>query len=379
MIGCTNLLLRTASTDTSGPANTSRQLHYGGNHGPVIVWSVTKKCNLACSHCYIDAAAAAASDELSTDEACRLINDAATLHPPVVLFSGGEPLMRGDTVELCTYAVSKGLRVGLSTNGTLITRDYAQRIAEAGVSYVGVSIDGLEATHDKFRNERGAFRRGLEGLKNARDAGIKTGIRFTVNRHNVSELPAVTDLLVRYQIPRFCLYHLVYAGRASAEMDITNEMRVEMVDYLIRRTKTLADDGIEVLTTDNHADGIYILNSVESADKSAVMSLLSAHGGCSAGQKIVNIDPNGNVRPCQFWEGAVGNVRESSLRTIWNGQNELLSMLRDKKSHLRGRCSTCRYVEVCGGCRVRASRMGDLWGADPSCYLSDEMIRGGST
>jgi radical SAM protein with 4Fe4S-binding SPASM domain len=379
MIGCTNLLLRTASVDSSRPIEASGRLHYAGNHGPVIVWSVTKKCNLACSHCYIDAADAAASDELNTDEAHKLIDDAVTLHPPVMLFSGGEPLIRRDTVELCTYAVSKGLRVGLSTNGTLITQDYARRIAEAGVSYVGVSIDGVEATHDRFRNERGSFRKALEGLKNAKDAGIKTGIRFTVNRHNAPDLPAVTDLLIRHQIPRFCLYHLVYAGRASAEMDITNEKRVEMMDYLIQRTKTLADHGIEVLTTDNHADGIYILNSMESADKSAVMSLLAAHGGCSAGQKIVNIDPNGNVRPCQFWEGAVGNVRQSSLSTIWNSQNELLSMLRDKKSHLRGRCSRCRYVEVCGGCRVRASRMGDLWGADPSCYLSNEMMRGGST
>ncbi len=380
MIGCTNLILRTTAVEQSRVANESQQLHYGGGHGPVIVWNVTKKCNLACSHCYIDAGDVAASDELNTDEAKRLIDDAATLNPPVMLFSGGEPLVRGDIVELCTYAVSRGVRVGLSTNGTLITKEFARKIAEAGVSYVGVSIDGMEATHDKFRNKRGAFRAALEGLQNARDAGIKTGIRFTVNRHNVSDLPAVTDLLIRHQIPRFCLYHLVYAGRASAEMDITNEMRVEMMDYLIQRTKVLADHGIEVLTTDNHADGIYILTSIENSDKSALMSLLTAHGGCSAGQKIVNVDPYGNVSPCQFWEGeAVGNVRQNSLSDIWNSQNELLLMLRDKKSHLSGRCSTCRYVDVCGGCRVRALTQGDLWGADPSCYLNDEVIRGGST
>src|SRR5450759_4389668 len=162
MIGCTNLILRTADVNSSRPTNISQNLHYAGNHGPVIVWSVTKKCNLACSHCYIDAADAAASDELNTDEAQKLIDDAATLNPPVMLFSGGEPLVRGDTVELCAYAVSKGLRVGLSTNGTLITKDYARRIAEAGVFYVGVSIDGVEATHDRFRNERGAFRKALE-------------------------------------------------------------------------------------------------------------------------------------------------------------------------------------------------------------------------
>jgi len=380
MIGCTNLILRTATVDLSRPANTNRHLHYASGYGPVIVWNVTKKCNLSCSHCYIDAGDATASDELSTDEAQKLIDDAATLSPPVMLFSGGEPLARGDTVELCAYAVSRGLRVGLSTNGTLITKDYARKIAEAGVSYVGVSIDGAEATHDRFRNKRGAFRAALVGMQNARDVGIKTGIRFTVNRYNVSDLPAVTNLLIRYQIPRFCLYHLVYAGRANAEMDITNEMRVEMMDYLIQRTKELANHGVEVLTTDNHADGIYILNSIENSDDGALMSLLTSHGGCSAGQKIVNIDPYGNVRPCQFWEGeAVGNVRHNSLSNIWNSPDELLLMLRDKKSHLTGRCSTCRYVEVCGGCRVRALTQGDLWGADPSCYLSDATVRGDST
>ena len=203
MIGCTNLLLRTASVDSSRPIEASGGLHYAGNHGPVIVWSVTKKCNLACSHCYIDAAAAAASDELNTDEAHKLIDDAATLHPPVMLFSGGEPLIRRDTVELCAYAVSKGLRIGLSTNGTLITQDYARRIAEAGVSYVGVSIDGVEATHDRFRNERGSFRKALEGLKNAKDAGIKTGIRFTVNRHNAPTCLQLPIFLLGTRSPAF--------------------------------------------------------------------------------------------------------------------------------------------------------------------------------
>ena len=378
MIGCTNLILG-ATVASSHPTNTSQRLHYTETHGPVIVWSVTRKCNLTCSHCYIDAQEASLSGELSTDEAQQLIDDAIALNPPVMLFSGGEPLVRRDTVDLCAYAVSKGLRVALSTNGTLITKNRARRIAEAGVSYVGISIDGAQATHDEFRNKQGAFRAALDGVHNAQDMGLKTGIRFTVNRRNVFDLPAVIDLLIQHRVPRFCLYHLVYSGRASAEMDITNEMRAEMMEYLVQRTKTLADYGIEVLTTDNHADGIYILNSLSASDsdKSRLTSLLTAHGGCSAGQKIINIDPYGNVRPCQFWAGdALGNVRQESLSTIWNSQNELLLMLRDKKAHLKGRCRSCQYVEVCGGCRIRARAHGDLWGTDPSCYLSDEVIRG---
>jgi radical SAM protein with 4Fe4S-binding SPASM domain len=375
MIGCTKLMLDASE----GGARTTddRRLPYSENVGPVIVWNVTHQCNLACPHCYIDADGQAFSHELTFEEARALIDDAATLCSPVILFSGGEPLIRDDIIEVCAYAVSRKLRVGLSTNGTLITRNVAKRIADVGVSYVGVSIDGTESTHDAFRKQRGAFASALKGLKNARDAGIKTGIRFTVHKRNIFDLPAVMDLLVTHRIPRFCLYHLVYAGRANASMDISNEERAQMMDYLIRRVPALAAKGVEVLTTDNHADGIYIMRSAGGAHRAEQIRLLRAHGGCTAGNKIINVDPEGNVRPCQFWQGeTVGNIRDSPLTEIWNHPNELLLMLRDKKNKLTGRCGLCTYVEMCGGCRVRAAASGDVWGDDPSCYLSEETVRG---
>ncbi len=374
MIGCTRLVVN--ASNGSGRLVGSKSLHYAGDHGPVVVWNVTRQCNLACPYCYIDAASLVSNHELTGDEARSLIDDAATLRSPVILLSGGEPLMRSDIFDLSAYAVSRGLRVGLSTNGTLITQDVAKQIAKAGISYVGVSIDGTASTHDAFRKREGSFAAAIKGLEKARDAGIKTGIRFTVNKHNVLDLPAVLDLLIAHRIPRFCLSHLVYAGRARASMDITNELRVQMMDYLIRRIPVLAQRGIEVLTTDNHADGIYIMQSTTGPHTEDQMRVLRRHGGCTAGQKIINIDPEGNVRPCQFWQNdIVGNIRAVRLTELWEHPNELLSTLQNKKKNLTGRCSACTHVEVCGGCRVRARAAGDLWGDDPSCYLSDIGVR----
>ncbi len=374
MIGCTRLVLDASSSSTRLPK--SEGVHYQVDHGPVIVWNLTQRCNLACPHCYIDANNRTSSDELTTSEGRALIDDAATLRAPIILFSGGEPLVRSDVFDLGAYAVSRGLRVGLSTNGTLITHDVAERIAETGISYVGVSVDGTERTHDEFRKREGAFAAAITGLENARDAGIKTGIRFTVNKYNISDLPATTDLLITHRVPRFCLYHLVYAGRASESLDITNEQRIYVMNYLIERVPALAKHGIEVLTTDNHADGIHVMQSTTGYSEGQ-MRLLRAHGGCSAGQKIVNIDPEGNVRPCQFWQnGSVGSIRTVRLTEMWEHPNELLKALRDKKANLTGRCGACTYVDVCGGCRVRAGASGDIWGDDPSCYLSDMAVRG---
>ena len=375
MIGCTKLMLNAA--EGGARSSDDRRIHYSEHVGPVIVWNVTHQCNLACPHCYIDADSRAFNHELTFKEARALIDDAATLCSPAILFSGGEPLLRDDICELSAYATSRKLRVGLSTNGTLITRDVAKRIADAEVSYVGVSIDGTESTHDAFRKKRGAFASALKGLKNARDAGIKTGIRFTVHKRNIFDLPAVMDLLVTHRIPRFCLYHLVYAGRADAAMDISNEERAQMMGYLIRRVPALAANGVEVLTTDNHADGIYIMQSTAGAYREEQMRLLRAHGGCTAGSKIISVDPEGDVRPCQFWRGeTVGNIRDRPLTELWNRPKELLALLRDKKSKLTGRCGLCKYVEMCGGCRVRAAASGDIWGDDPSCYLSEKTVRG---
>ncbi len=347
---------------------------------PVVVWNSTLKCNLRCVHCYANAGRRV--NELTTKEAKEMIDDLASMKIPVLLFSGGEPLLREDLFELAEYAVKKGIPCSLSTNGTLITEEVAEKLKEAGFSYVGVSIDGLKETNDRFRGVNGAFDRAFEGLINAKNAGIMTGIRFTVTKYNIKDVPAVIDLLAENDIPRFCLYHLVPSGRADFSQDISNEERRKLIDWLIGKALELHESGYvtEILTVDNPADGVYLhlyfKNMGDEEKAKEALEFLRLRGGDNSGKRIACVDAEGFVHPNQFWwDHICGNVREKPLSKIWlNPEDELLLKLREKTKYLRGRCGVCRYKEWCGGFRLRALRAGDLWGTDPSCYLRDDEI-----
>jgi radical SAM protein with 4Fe4S-binding SPASM domain len=390
MIGCTKLLCGTATVsdalkirraDGEVPA---RMLQFSGINRPLVVWNVTNRCNLHCKHCYISAEDRKYSDEMTTAEAEKFIADLAEMRVPVLLLSGGEPLIRSDIFHLSRFATDRGLRVILSTNGTLITPEVAKSIEESGMKYAGVSLDGLRETHDEFRCMSGAFDRALEGIRNCMKLGIKTGIRFTINSDNKDDLPGVIDLLEREGVPRFCMYHLVYSGRGKEIMngDIDLREKRKTIEFLVDKTIELHEKGVEteLLTVDNHADGVYIYNYLlkNSPDRAEeVMQLLKMHGGCSAGTKFGNVDPLGNVHPCQFWQHVtLGNVRERKFSEIWNDQdNEFLIGMRRKSEMLKGRCGKCGFNFVCGGCRIRAETVhGDIWAADPACYLSDAEI-----
>jgi radical SAM protein with 4Fe4S-binding SPASM domain len=342
---------------------------------------MTNRCNLKCLHCYINAEDRKYQDELSTEEAEAFIRDLAGMKVPVLLFSGGEPLLRKDIYQLGSLAAELGLRPVISTNGTLIDAAAAANIKAAGFQYVGISIDGGPETHDHFRSIPGAFEMALRGIRTCLDHGIKTGIRFTVNKYNQEDLPVIFDLIEKEGIPRFCMYHLVYAGRGAemADMDTSIEEKEAILNYVCQKTLELAAKGIEteILTTDNHADGIYLLNKIkaENPERAAeVIQLLEMHGGCSAGTKFANVDPRGNVHPCQFWQDyTVGNVREKPFSEIWTSDDALMVKLREKQLHVTGSCGECQYKQLCGGCRIRARAVkGDLWAEDPACYLSAE-------
>ena len=385
MIGCTKLLCGTATvSDIVKYGRSSKHLppnmlQFSSDATPIVVWNSTNRCNLSCQHCYINAEDREYGGELSTAEAKAFIDDLAAMHVPVLLFSGGEPFVRADLFELGAYARDKGLRPVISTNGTLITPAIAKKVREIGFQYVGVSLDGNEAVHDVFRGKKGAFQETLQGIRNSLAAGNKTGIRFTVNKLNYHTLPEVLDIVEQEQIPRFCMYHLVYAGRgaAMAELDTTPEQKRATIELLIERTLDFHKRGIEteILTTDNHADGIHILNYYERSQPERVEEirmLLEMHGGCSAGQKMANVDPQGNVHACQFWgHKSLGNVREKPFSSIWlNTQDEFLQKMRNKSSYVEGKCAECSYKQLCGGCRIRAeASSGNLWGEDPACYL----------
>jgi len=322
--------------------------------------------------------------ELTTEEAKEFITDLSEMKAPVLLFSGGEPLLRRDIFELGKFSVDSNLRVVLSTNGTLITPEIALKIKDAGFQYAGVSIDGMPKTHDDFRAMDGAFAAAIDGMRNCMTIGVKTGVRFTINKFNQDELEKIIDLVVKEGIPRFCMYHLVYSGRGFGLMSTDTSLieKRKTIEFLVDKTLELYKKGVEVelLTVDNHADGVYIYNYLKKTDPERadeVMQLLQMHGGCSAGTKFANVDPQGNVHPCQFWQHeTLGNVKERKFSEIWNDEhNQLLIQLRQKSDLIKGRCGSCDFKSVCGGCRIRAEVVSnDLWAEDPACYLTDEEI-----
>jgi 12,18-didecarboxysiroheme deacetylase len=323
--------------------------------------------------------------ELSREQGLALIDDLADFGVPVVLFSGGEPLVRPDLVELARYAVGKGMRAVISTNGTLISRQKAEELKEIGLSYVGVSLDGMEEVNDRFRGKKGAFREALAGIENCQAAGLKVGLRFTINRMNAQEVPKIFDLLERLEIPRVCFYHLVYSGRGSnlIEEDLNHEETRRVVDLIMDRTRDLYDRGIqkEVLTVDNHADGPYLyLRMLRERNSRAheVLELLKMNEGNNSGRGIGCVSWDGSVHADQFWRHlSFGNILERPFSQIWTDlTNPLMAGLKNKKSHVRGRCAKCRWLDICGGnFRVRAEAVtGDVWAPDPACYLSDEEI-----
>ncbi len=363
----------------------SHLLQFSADKKPVVVWNCTRRCNLGCMHCYSQSANCRYQGEMTTDEGYAMLEDLAQFGAPVVLFSGGEPLLREDLLQLAARGVSLGMRAVISTNGTLIDEPAAARLREVGLSYVGVSLDGMKATNDKFRRHAGAFDAALAGIRNCRKAGIKVGLRFTINRHNADDIGDIFNLLVDEDIPRVCFYHLVYAGRGSTMVkeDLDHTQTRAAVDLIIDRTAQLHARGLpkEVLTVDNHSDGPYLYLRMlrEGSGRAAdVLKLLQMNGGNSSGLGIGCVSWDGSVYPDQFWRHeTLGNVKGRPFSAIWTDMsNPFIAAMKEKRRHVKGRCASCRFLDICGGnFRVRAEAVtGDLWAPDPACYLSDDEI-----
>lgn len=349
---------------------------------PVVVWAVTKACNLRCVHCYASASPGPAPDELTDDEGRELLEDLRRFDVPALLFSGGEPLVRPGVLDLIAYANALGHCCTLSTNGLLIDDAMANRLAEAGLKYVGISIDGVPSRHDKLRGRAGAFDGSLAAIDRCRARGIKVGVRFTVHALNAADLDSVFDLCLDRGVERLCIYHLAYAGRGGKmqKVDLTAEQTRAVVDRIFERTRAAdaAGRSLEVLTVDNHADAAYLLVALERDEPDRVAEVaarLRGTGGNRSGCNIASIDPHGNVHYDQFsWHYPCGNVREQPFSRIWAGARDArLSILRDRTAYLPQRCRECRFLDVCNGnlrCRAEAAT-GDWLGEDPGCYLTD--------
>ncbi|MBI2829787.1 MAG: radical SAM protein [Chloroflexi bacterium] len=352
---------------------------------PVVVWNCTRQCNLKCIHCYASASNQRIPGEMGTPEGKQFIRDLAEFGVPVLLFSGGEPLIRKDLFELADFAKQQGMRLAMSTNGTLIDEDAAREIQRLGFAEVGISLDGIGDHNDYFRGKTGAFEAALTGIRNCNALGIRVSLRLTITKHNYRDIPAIFKLIEDEKVDRICLYHLAYSGRGNSlqKEDLDHAQTRAVIDTVCEHTVDLYQRGFrkEVLMVANHADGIYLYlkakeQDPERADK--IMRLLKMNGGNNSGIRIGAVDNMGEVHADQFWwHYSVGNVLKRKFGDIWTDTSEpLLKGLKDRKGLLKGRCARCNYLDICNGnLRVRAEAVyGDVWADDPACYLTDEEI-----
>jgi radical SAM protein with 4Fe4S-binding SPASM domain len=370
-----------------GTGGESDALRYSAanSFGPVVVYNCTLKCNLKCLHCYGFSQTNRCADELSTAQAKKLLSQLIEVDCPVVLFSGGEPLLRDDLFELLAEAGRLGLRTVISTNGTLVDSTMAGKLSEGGVHYVGISIDGEESFHDKFRASRGSFRAAVTGIENCQKAGIKTGLRFTITKSNTEQIPFVFELAASTGARRICFYHLIRTGRAKKlnSQTPTPQQTRQAVDTIIEKTKefTQKKSVDEVLTVGNHADGPFLLLKMlreNNGNCKTARKLLLANGGNKTGEKIGCVGCDGTVHPDQFWHNySLGSIKKKTFKTIWDNPDEpVLNKLRNKKKFADQRCLKCKWFELCkGNFRFLDGQSNDEnWLNEPACYLADEEI-----
>jgi len=353
--------------------------------GPVVIWNLIRRCNLTCKHCYAISADKDFPGELTLGQITDVLADLKKFGVPALILSGGEPLLRPDIFEISRLAKTMGFYVGLSTNGTLIDGSLIDDIADVGYDYVGISIDGMRDTHDKFRRMDGAFDKSMQGVRLCRDQGLKVGLRFTMTQDNSDELSGMLDLIDHEGIDRFYFSHLNYAGRGNHNRkdDAFFAMTRNAMELLFDRCLDGIASGApkEFVTGNNDADGVYLLKWIEKRHPEHAGHMrekLVQWGGNASGVNVANIDNVGDVHPdTMWWHYNLGNVKERPFPEIWSDTSDpLMAGLKSRPRPLKGRCAACGYVDICNGnTRVRAEQIsGDAWAEDPGCYLDDGEI-----
>jgi radical SAM protein with 4Fe4S-binding SPASM domain len=376
-------LASSARSDTDLRERMRARFRERGGDAPVVVWNVCMHCNMTCPHCYAAAVSEPSPTDLSTDEGLQLLEEMAACGVRMVVFSGGEPLLRPDLFELLARAVELGIAPQLSTNGVLIDASVAARLAETGVAYVGISIDGIRSFNDTYRGLEGGHAAALRGLRCAKAAGMRTGLRMTLTSRNVEQVGEMIDLADAVSSDRFYLSHLLYSGRGLhvADDDLARSDARSALEWLFERAAALLDAGrpLRIVTGSNDSDGVFLLRWIARryGERAArpVHRFLLERGGNPAGERILNVDSRGRVHPDQFWRSAVlGNVREEKFATIL--QHPLREQLRRRLEHLKGRCAVCSERQLCRGShRERAlARYRDAWASDPACVMEDAEI-----
>lgn len=342
-------------------------IRYSKVSSPMVVWNITRKCNLSCSLCHLGSAGTAEEGELTTDEAMEFIDQMADMGVPLISVYGGEPLTRKDFLELASHANEKGLRMIFSTNATLVTRKTAKKIRDAGITYVGIDLDGLAQQNNDFDVLEG-LNRAMPAIKRLREAGLGCGVRITLGNFNSHKLPDIVRAVENSGLKRFAVCQLL-EDRPWKEI---RAERLEIIKFLI--DYAIRSPGMEVVTEHVYADGAYILERLKRRDPQRVRRigrLLALQGGCPAGRKLINVDHLGYVHPCIYWKSCnLGSIKERRLADLWANGDPLLEKLRNRIEYLRGKCGNCKYSTLCGGCRSRAEKfLGDCFRSDPACYF----------
>jgi heme d1 biosynthesis radical SAM protein NirJ len=349
---------------------------------PVVIWNLIRRCNLTCKHCYTTSADIDFPGELTTPEIYTVMDDLKAFKVPVLILSGGEPLLHPDIFNISRRAKDMGFYVALSSNGTKISADNIDEIADIDYQYIGVSLDGIKDTHDQFRRVKGSFDEALRGVHLCLEKGIKVGIRFTLTQDNASDFPSLLQLMDDNDIDKFYLSHLNYGGRGNRNRkdDAFFEMTRDAMDLMFETCYEWLKAGKdrEFVTGNNDADAVYFLRWVIKyfPDKAGhIKAKLEQWGGNASGVNVANIDNLGNVHPDTFWwHYDLGNVKKRPFSEIWmDTSDSLMAGLKQNPRPLEGRCATCHYQNICNGnTRVRAAQVtSNYWAEDPGCYLSD--------
>ncbi len=352
---------------------------------PVVIWNLTRQCNLKCRHCYTVSADVHFPGELSHEQAMANVEDMEAFGIYALILSGGEPLNRADFFDIAKASRPFTRMLALSTNGTKIHGEYGDRIEEIGFDYVGISIDGIGRTNDWFRGVDGAFDEAVRGIRECKNRGIKVGLRFTLTRDNAGQLPDLLKLCEDEGVDKFYLSHLVYAGRGDknrGEDALHGHTRIAL-DLLLERAWEGITGGtpLDIVTGNNDADAVYMMNWARERFSDNRLSNLRDHleswGGNSSGMGVANIDTQGNVHPDTYWSDyTVGSIKDTPFSELWTGDDPILAQLRTRPRPLKGRCGACAYQSICGGnTRIRALQLtGDPWAEDPACYLTNSEI-----
>lgn len=338
----------------------------------LIAWEFTKSCNLSCAHCRGSSTSKMDKDELSTGESKRFIDEIANFGKPILILSGGEPLVRSDIFEIASYGTHKGLRVVMATNGTMVTSNIAEKLKQSGIQRVSISIDGATTrTHDEFRGMPGAFEGALNGIEIFKNTGIGIQINTTITKRNIKEIPDIFEFAKNIGSDALHIFMLVPTGRGKEieEDEIPPEEYEEILNWFYEKQKS---SPIQLKAT---CAPHYFRIALQRAQKEGENPPFKNEGynamtrGCLGGTGFCFVSSKGEVHPCGYLPALAGNIRNEKFEEIWN-YSKVFNDLRDV-TKLKGKCGICEYKNICGGCRARAyAGTGDYMDEEPYCIYN---------